>query len=61
MWSASTMPAGLGKAARAALVERWPQRGTNRGCRGTVAAVALPDTRQRLRRGAELLGGAWDK
>ena len=28
--------------------------------RGTVAAVALPDTRQRLRRGAELLGGVWD-
>ena len=25
--------------------------------RGTVAAVALPDTRQRLRRGAELLDG----
>ena len=27
------------------------------GRRGTVAAVALPDTRQRLRRGAECLGG----
>ncbi len=30
------------------------------GRRGTVAAVALPDTRQRLRRGAEHLGGDWD-
>ena len=30
------------------------------GRRGTVAAVALPDTRQRLRQGAELLGGVRD-
>ena len=41
-------------------MERWTQRGTNRGRRGTVAAIALPDTRQRLRRGAEHLGGDWD-
>ena len=28
--------------------------------RGMIAAVALPHTGQRLRRGAEHLGGAWD-
>lgn len=38
----------------------WTQRGTSRVRRRTVAAVALPDTRQRLRRGAELLGGVRD-
>ena len=52
-------------AAAAAFAERWQGRGYERGAaagigrRGTVAAVALPDTRQRLRRGAEHLGGVW--
>ena len=45
--------AGLGLLA--ALEKRWTQRGTSRVRRGTVAAIALPGTRQRLRRGAEHL------
>lgn len=38
MWSSPMRPAGLGAALPDALMERRPQRGTNRGRSGMVAA-----------------------